>query len=322
MAEAQKTSAPRRLRILTWHVHGNYLYYLTHVPHDFYLVTRPGNPPGYAGKVGQLPWGNNVFEIDEEAVRKEQFDCILFQSKKHYVEDRERVLSAGQLRLPTVYIEHDPPQEHPTQTLHFVQDPNALIVHVTPFNALMWDSGVTPYTVVEHGVVVPQGVHYSGELERGIAVVNNLKRRGRRLGADIYAQMAARVPLDLVGMDAQAAGGLGEVGNLELAAFTARYRFFFNPIRYTSLGLAIIEAMMIGMPVIGLATTELVTVIKSGHSGYVDTRTEVLADVMQQLLKEPALAREWGEAARKTALERFNIDRFVNDWMRVFASVA
>ena len=28
----------RRLRILTWHVHGNYLYYLTQVPHDFYLV--------------------------------------------------------------------------------------------------------------------------------------------------------------------------------------------------------------------------------------------------------------------------------------------
>ena len=28
-----------RLRILTWHVHGNYLWYLTQVPHEFYLVT-------------------------------------------------------------------------------------------------------------------------------------------------------------------------------------------------------------------------------------------------------------------------------------------
>ena len=45
----------RRLRVLTWHVHGNYLYYLTQAPHDFYLVTKPGNPPGYAGKVVVLP---------------------------------------------------------------------------------------------------------------------------------------------------------------------------------------------------------------------------------------------------------------------------
>ena len=35
------TNRQRRLRILTWHVHGNYLYYLTQVPHDFYLVTSP-----------------------------------------------------------------------------------------------------------------------------------------------------------------------------------------------------------------------------------------------------------------------------------------
>ena len=27
--------SPARLRILTWHVHGNYLYYLTQVPHEF-----------------------------------------------------------------------------------------------------------------------------------------------------------------------------------------------------------------------------------------------------------------------------------------------
>ncbi|MDB5801052.1 MAG: transferase [Rhodocyclales bacterium] len=316
------SNSRRRLRVLTWHVHGNYLYYLTHVPHDFHLVTRPGNPPGYAGRTGQLPWGDNVFEVPQDEVKNQQFDCVLFQSRKHYLEDRLEFLSTAQRDLPAIYLEHDPPQEHPTATRHFVQDSNTLLVHVTAFNALMWDNGTTPYTVVEHGVVVPRDVRYSGELERGIAVVNNIKRRGRRLGADVYAELAEKLPLDLVGMDAQAAGGLGEIGNLELAAFCARYRFFFNPIRYTSLGLAIIEAMMIGMPVIGLATTELVTVIENGKSGYVDTRLEKLADVMQQLLREPKLAREWGEQARRTALERFNIDRFVNDWLKVFASVA
>ncbi|MFP3344721.1 hypothetical protein R0J87_19785, partial [Halomonas sp. SIMBA_159] len=92
--------------------------------------------------------------------------------------------------------------------------------------------------VIEHGVVVPEGVRYTGELERGIVVVNHLAQRGRRLGADVFADVRTRVPLDLVGMDAERLDGIGEVGNLDLAAFTARYRFFFNPIRWTSLGLA------------------------------------------------------------------------------------
>ena len=35
------------------------------------------------------------------------------------------------------------------------------------------------------------------------------------------------------------------------------------------------------------------------------------------LLKEPALAREWGEAGRRTVLERFSIERFVDDWLEL-----
>jgi glycosyltransferase involved in cell wall biosynthesis len=312
---------PRRLRVLTWHVHGNYLYYLSHAPHDFYLVTKPGAPSGYAGRTGSLPWGDNVHEVDAAAVRSGRFDCILYQSRTHFENDRELLLSDQQKRLPAIYLEHDPPQQHPTDTPHWVQDPNMLLVHVTPFNALMWDSGCTPVLVIEHGAVVPADAQYTGELERGIVVVNNLRRRARRLGADVFAAARERVPLDLVGMDAQAVGGIGEIGNLELPRFIGRYRFFFNPIRWTSLGLAVIEAMMVGMPIVGLATTELSSVIDRGVNGYVDTDLERLVETMHLLIREPALAARWGRAAQATAHERFGIGRFVTDWNRAFALV-
>ena len=312
---------PRRLRVLTWHVHGNYLYYLSQAPHDFYLVTKPGAPPGYAGRTGSLPWGDNVHEVDSDAVRGGQFDCILFQSRPHFENDRELLLSDQQRRLPAIYLEHDPPQQHPTDTLHWVQDPNMLLVHVTPFNALMWNSGRTQVTVIEHGAVVPANARYTGELERGVVVVNNLRRRARRLGADVFAAARERVPLDLVGMDAEAVGGVGEIDNLELASFIGRYRFFFNPIRWTSLGLAVIEAMMIGMPIVGLATTELSSVVDRGVNGYVDTDVERLVETMHLLIREPVLAARWGQAAQATARERFGIERFVTDWNHAFALV-
>jgi hypothetical protein len=309
-----QNDASRRLRVLTWHVHGNYLYYLSQAHHDFYLVTKPGHPPGYAGKVGVLPWGENVHEVPFDQVASEDFDVILFQHKTQWDDDRINLLSETQRRLPRVYIEHDPPQESPFQQAHWVQDPHTLLVHVTHFNLLMWDSGVTPTRVIEHGVLVPDGARHTGEKARGIVVINHLRQRGRRLGDDVFREVSARVPLDLVGMDAQAAGGLGEVGNLDLASFSAPYRFFFNPIRWTSLGLAVVEAMTIGMPIVGLATTELATVIRNGENGYIDTNIDTLVSAMQDLLSHPQEARRLGEGARKLALERFNIERFARDW--------
>ena len=314
--------AGRPLRVLTWHVHGNYLYYLTQVPHTFYLVRDELRSTHHTGRSGTLPWGDNVKEAPVEQLRDMAFDVVLYQSRDAWDGDRHTLLSAAQRRLPALYLEHRPPQQHPTNTLHWADGGDTLLVHVTPFNALMWDNGSAPVRVVEHGVRPLAPALHTGERARGIVVVNNLDRRGRRLGLDVYREVADQLPLTLVGMGAERCGGAGEVENHRLAAEVARHRFFFNPIRYTSLGLAVIEAMLTGTPVVGLATTELVTVLRDGENGLIDTRVDRLVDGMQRLLRDPAEARRLGEAGRRTAEERFHIDRFIDDWCRVFAEVA
>jgi hypothetical protein len=304
----------RRLKILTWHTHGSYLYYLTQAPHDFYVLSKPDRPPGYGGRSGHIPWGDNVIDLPVERARDTEFDCIVFQDDPQYLEDQYLYLSEAQRRLPRIYIEHDTPREHPTDMRHPVADREVLLVHVTPFNQLMWDNGDLTTRVIDHGVIAPKDVEYNGELERGLVVVNHIMRRGRRLGGDIFMRMREDVPLDLVGMGADEAGGLGEVQHAELPRFMANYRFFFNPIRYTSMGLAVIEAMMVGLPIVGLATTEMATAIENGVSGYVDTNVDTLRERMRELLADRALARHLGQGARRHALERFNIERFVRDW--------
>lgn len=312
----------RRLRILTWHVHGNYLYNLTQVPHEFWLVADARRSRHHSGRCGVLPWGANVHEVQEEDVAAHRFDLVLYQHRDEWDGDRHRLLSAAQRTLPRIVLEHDPPLEHPTDQRHWCDDSGALIVHVTAFNALMWDNGATPWRIVEHGVKPLVELPWSGERERGLVVVNHLAARGRRLGADIFREIARQVPLQLVGMDSAAAGGAGEVPQFELPGVMAAHRFFFNPIRHTSLGLAVIEALHAGLPVVGLATAELASVIDSGTNGYVDTRLPRLVGVMRELLRDRALAAAWGSAGQRLARERFGIDRFVTDWLDVFADVA
>ena len=303
------------LRVFTWHVHGSYLLYLSQMPHEIFVPVRVGRPNPYGGLGGPFPWPPNVHEIPVEEVSHQRFDCILFQRAEQYLTDQYEILSPEQRRLPRIFLEHDPPRESPTDTRHVVDDPDVLLVHVTHFNALMWDNGRTPTRVVEHGVMVPEHVRYSGELDRGIVVVNHLARRGRRLGADLYEQVRAEVSLDLVGMAAEdSSGGIGEVPHDVLPQHVARYRFFFNPIRYTSLGLAVLEAMMLGVPVVGLATTEMVTTIENDVSGYIDTDVQRLIARMRGLLTDPDKARRLGEGAREVARARFSIDRFARDW--------
>lgn len=279
-----------------------------------------GEGEGYGGRLPGFGWGSNVHDIPVGEVKDHDFDVILFQHRKNYEIDQYEILSERQRKLPKVYLEHDPPQEHPTNTRHWVDDPSMLLVHVTDFNRLMWDSNRTPTTVINHGVTVPDNVRYSGEHPKGIVVVNNIKKRGRRLGLDVFERIREEVPLDLVGMGATELGGLGEVPHDALPAFVSRYRFFFNPIRYTSLGLSVCEAMMAGVPILGLATTEMVATVENGKTGYVETDVEKLIERMRYLIEYPEHALQLSRNAASYGRRRFNIERFTADWQRVMSS--
>jgi hypothetical protein len=305
------------LRVLTWHVHGSYLYYLSQTPCTFYLPHKNTAEEGYGARTPGFPWGENVVSVPAEKVKDITFDCILFQSKKNYLEDQYEILSPAQRMLPKLYLEHDPPRENPVNTKHVVADAEVLLVHVTHFNNLMWDNSGVPTTVIEHGVT-DQGALYSGKLNRGIVVINGIVKRGRRLGLDVFLKVREEIPLDIVGMESELVGGLGEVKNELLPRFIAQYRFFFNPIRYTSLGLSVCEAMMAGVPVIGLATTEMPVTVRNDYSGYLSTDVNFLIEKMKLLLNDPGKADKLSQGARETALNKFNIERFKKDWIHVF----
>ena len=313
-------SAP--LRVLTWHVHGSYLWYQSHVPVTWLLPVTPERENPYGGRGETFDWPDNVVEVPVDDVRDAEIDVVLTQHRANWETHRHELLGGRVDELPRVHVEHDPPPSWPNDALHPVQDEATTLVHVTPFNALMWDSGTTPSRVVDHGVVVPD-LPWTGERDTAITVVNNLYRRGRRLGPDVFDEVAAQVPVDLAGMNGDAyPRWLGDVRLRELHRRLPEYRAFFNPIRYTSLGLAVVEAMALGVPVVGLATTEMASAVQNGVSGWVDTDPRKLAGHLSRLLADRDEAAELSAGARRTAQERFGIERFVADWTDVLERAA
>jgi glycosyltransferase involved in cell wall biosynthesis len=175
--------------------------------------------------------------------------------------------------------------------------------------------------VIEHSVAIDPNVTYDGSIPAGITVANSMPRRNRITGLDLFEAARAQVPLEVVGIDAEQIGGRPSMLYRDLHRFTARHRFLFSPMRYTSLPLAVIEAMTIGMPVVALATTELPTVIENGVTGYISCDLDELIARMKELLRDPALARRLGANAREVALARFSLDRFAREWVDAFEAV-
>ncbi len=304
----------KRLRVLIWHIHGSYLNSLARVDHDWYLPVKPGKPEGYGGRGPTFDLPDNVYEIPAEQVRDFSYDVVVLQTPRNLHEDLPALLGPRQHEPALLYLEHNTPRPDAVNTRHPFADHDGLLVHVTAFNRLMWDNGDLATRVIGHSVALDPAITYDGSLDKGIIVTNGMQGRPRITGLDIFERARVQVPLDVVGMKTEELGGLGDVPYRDLHRLTARYRFLFSPMRYTSLPLAVVEAMTIGMPVVALGTTALPDVIEHGVNGYIAQDPDLLIPHMQRLIADPGLARSLGARARETARLRFGMERFQAGW--------
>ena len=311
------------MRVFLWHVHGAYTNSLVQGGHEYLLPTLPGRGPDGLGRSQTFDWPSPVIEVTPDEAVGADVDVVILQ-RPHELEHLASQWLGGRRPgrdLPAVYLEHSLPQGRIADMRHPAAGRDDLtLVHVTHFNALFWDAGPTPTRVIEHGIVDP-GYRYSGELPHAAVVVNEPVRRGRVTGTDLLPALNGRVPLDVFGMGTEELGGIGDVAPPRLWDELARRRAYLHPIRWTSLGFSLLEAMHLGMPVVALAATEVVEAVPP-EAGVVSTRVDVLAGALRRFVDEPEEARERGLAARAAALERYGLDRFLGDWDALLAEIA
>lgn len=311
------------MRILIWHVHGSWTTAFVQGRHEYLVPVVDGRGQDGRGRAETWDWPPSVIEVTPERLADEAIDAVILQRARELDGLAEAWLGGRRpgRDVPAVFLEHNAPQGRVNELRHCAADRADLtVVHVTHFNALFWDTGTTPTRVIEHGIVDP-GYHYTGELPRAAVAINEAARRGRVTGTDLLPALRTAAPLDLFGMGAGRLGGVENPPQAVLHAEMARRRVYLHPVRWTSLGLSLLEAMHLGMPVVALATTEVPEAVPP-EAGVVSTRVDVLADALRRLVDDPEQARAMGKAGREAALARYGLRRFLDDWDRLLAEVA
>jgi glycosyltransferase involved in cell wall biosynthesis len=318
----------RRLRVLLWHVHGSYTTALVQGDHTWLLPVDDERGPDGRGRARTWDWPSNAVEITREACADADIDLVVLQRPEELDHLAEAWLGGRRpgRDIPAVYLEHNTPQGRINDLRHPAADrPDLRMVHVTHCNDLLWDCGTTPTTVVEHGVVDP-GHRWTGELARLGIVINEPLRRARVTGTDLLPRFAVAGDIDLYGMGVAKVDIDGVTPHEDMPqdvmhAELARRRVYVHPIRWTSLGLALLEAMHLGMPVVAVGTTEVADAVPR-DAGVVSTDVDRLVHATRELLADRDRAAELGRRARRAALTRYGLARFLTDWDRVLQEVA
>lgn len=316
------------MNVLLWHVHGSWTTSFVQGRHTYLLPVVAGRGADGRGRAQTWDWPANAVEISPGDLADAAVDVVIVQRP---IDVELATAWLGDRRpgrdLPMVWLEHNAPQGHIADMRHPAADRDDVtaVVHVTHANDLFWDCGDVPTRIVEHGIVDP-GHRYTGELAHIGVVVNEPERRGRVAGTDLLELAAGVAPVDLFGMATadlarrRGFGGAEDLPQEQLHRELARRRVYFHPFRWTSLGLSLIEAMHLGMPVVALATTEAPDAVPGG-AGVVTNRLDDVCKGLRRFLTEPELARRVGTAARQAALDRYGLARFLDDWDRLLGEV-
>lgn len=308
--------------VLAWHVHGSWLQSLVAGSHRYLVPVNEAKDPAGRGLLGR-DWPN-ARETPVERLRDADIDLVVLQRPEEIdLVERWTGRRPGS-DVAAVFVEHNAPRPSAADSVHPLAGRRDIpIVHVTDFNRLMWDNGAAPTRVIDHGIADP-GPQFTGAVAAAATMINEPLRRWRTVGADLLPELGAHTPIDVWGMGTTelaerawpGVSGRGDVTGSRLHQEVARRRVYLHTARWTSLGLSLLEAMFLGMPVVAVATT-MAPLVVPAEAGVVSADVKTLASALECFVSDLPAACAAGKAARDFAMAHFSLDRFLADWDRL-----
>lgn len=334
---------PRPLRVLTYRWHVPHQYELFKLGADFTLVSDLGEDACRWWDLGQRPLPGNARFARWDEIDPRQFDLAVL----HF---DENVLQAA-ADAPGVGAEWG-------ATFRFLRQhlaiPCIAVCHGTPHadapaqrQALVDFLGDTPVVVNSHQALAEWGFAKSRVIWQGFDPAEFpcrpapglrapriltlpgeafAERPGYR-GAGLLEAVAARVAAPLERLQVPepnlllAGNAYADARFSHYVAALHGYDIYFNPTQRSPMPRSRGEAMLCGLATVNADSHDVDRFIENDMNGFHAASAEELADQIGFLLADPARAWRIGQAGRETAIQRFHIDRYLDDWRRLIREV-
>lgn len=267
------------------------------------------------------PLGGPDFSKQLQTIEWVSVDLLCFESVFGHAQLQLPI--SRYLHCPTLRIEHTTtmPNWSPSKIEDLKQLRGDINVFITDHSRREWKFSEDEARVIEHGIDTEV---FKPDLTRQqphiLSCVNDFKNRGNILGYPIWEEVVKGLPHKILGNTP----GLSEPAK-DLNELILNYQsssIFLNTSLYSPIPMSVLEAAACGCTIISTETCAIPEIFEHGKNALLSNNPKELRGFAEDCLRSPTLVQELGGAARKLVLERFNLDRFVSDYNKLFEEVS
>jgi glycosyltransferase involved in cell wall biosynthesis len=301
--------------ILTFPTHERYETQLCKTGHNFYALNIKD---GKKWNESQTPIPNNYHILPENQVCEYiNYDFILVQSRYWQYELVSKI--NRNLQLPVIVLDHTLPPDISENQLESLRNMVGNVnIFISEFSQKSWGVDYNA-NVIHHGIdsnlFAPTNITREKHV---LTVANDFIKRNYCLHYDLWCELTGDLPNKVVG---ETEGLSKSASSLtELVEEYNKCQVYFNT-STTPIPMSLLEAMACGCAVVTVDASMMPEIIENGVNGFITNDKDQLKKYLVELLNNDDLRETIGNNARKTILEKFSEQTFLNKWNSVFDNI-
>ena len=239
---------------------------------------------------------------------------------------------AKQFNLPHISLNHclllaiNPNYSSGFKKEIVANDPSDYRVWITSAQMADWGYKDDPKSrVILHGFDDKFWCGYNPKQSSILVVANDLIGRGAVMGWDICQEVLDNKPVIFVGDTLWPNGKRFSEPAKNINELLIHYQsnmVYFNSARISTISSSTLEALMVGCPVVSCEAPSFRDYFNcDGEHLFMSNDTNKLRSFIDFLMSNPKEAYDMGQRGRLKCTEIFNMNRFLNDWNKLFTEV-
>lgn len=302
-----------KLNILIINENEQWQYSLAKTGHNFFVLQHNQLRP-WDIKIRPCPHNIHVLpkiDINKQIYRDLSLDLVICQNRYSQLQLLSSI--ATQLGCPIICIEHNYPNTEVNEflTRHLADQPSNINIFTSQNCQEVW--GIDG-NIIHNGIDTQYFSGYDGTTPRALIIENQYNRK--HTGFKIFQELIKNIPIDLFGDNTNTPQNMEHYLKLY-----QDHRMFIDTSTWNCNNTKLLEAMSVGCPIITTNRSNHMNIIKNGWNGFITNDIKEMIQAANTLLNSPELAKNIGQNARRTIIDNFNEENFVNEYNNIVEKV-